>query len=225
MGAELQPGDPQRIGPYRLIRRLGSGPDSSLITTADEGGHAYLWNVATRALLAMLSIPGGNAAGGVAFSPDGKTLAIAGGDGSQGAAYLWDVATRQLAATFRPPASEGASSVAFSPDGQTLAVGTYSGATYLWNITTGKGVATLSNSSGAGVTAVAFAPDGKTIVTTYVESLDDAFLWNAATGRVEAKLPDPAGLVEVLGASLSRDGKILAVAANNGAHPYVRIWQ
>ena len=25
MGEELQPGDPRRIGPYRLIRQLGSG--------------------------------------------------------------------------------------------------------------------------------------------------------------------------------------------------------
>ena len=79
----------------------------------------------------------GSAVESVAFSPDGRTLAVGDVGGHVG---LWDTATGQRTATL----AEGSPvySVAFSPDGQTLAVGDLNGDVALlrqslWNLTGG----------------------------------------------------------------------------------------
>jgi WD40 repeat protein len=53
----------------------------------------------------------------VSWSPDGKTLAFAGGDGT---VRLWEAATGKEQATLKGHTA-GVSSVSWSPDGKTLA--------------------------------------------------------------------------------------------------------
>ncbi|MHB1038465.1 MAG: WD40 domain-containing protein [Pirellulales bacterium] len=150
----------------------------------------------------------------VAFSPDGKTLASAGGASIPGAkeyddhvigeVKLWDIATRAQRAALRGHRREVVA-VAFSPDGQQLASGSYDGSIKLWNLATGK--------EGPGVkgheypvTSLAFSPDGKTLASA---SYDPTIkLWDAATGAEKATLKGHQH--QVLAVAFSPDGKTLA---------------
>ncbi len=67
---------------------------------------------------------------GAAFSPDGKTLAVASREGN---VHLWDVATGKLLETLKGH-SNSVRAVAFSPDGRTLASGSRDQTIRLWNV-------------------------------------------------------------------------------------------
>ena len=68
----------------------------------------------------------------VAFSPDGKTLAMA---SREGTVHLWDVATGKLLETLKGHSS-AVDAVVFSPDGRTLASGGSDQTVRLWNVET-----------------------------------------------------------------------------------------
>ena len=97
------------------------------------GGGVVLWDVAARKRLAddPLPVKEGDVTG-VAFSPDGKTIAAgySGDVGGGGGVVLWDVAARKRLADDPLPVKEGhVKSVSFSPDGKTIAAGYASAAT------------------------------------------------------------------------------------------------
>ena len=111
---------------YRIVDRyddlgvlafLGFSPDGRLLVTTDltERG-INVSDARTGRAVGQLSGHRDYTAQ-VAFSPDGKTLASTGGDGS---VRLWHLATQRELATLY---ESGASSVAFSPDGSALFVG------------------------------------------------------------------------------------------------------
>ncbi|WP_449351652.1 WD40 repeat domain-containing protein [Streptomyces shaanxiensis] len=100
-------------------------PDGhTLTTTSGDGRMVETWDTRTGRLQDTFSADSPVQA--LAFSPDGRTLALGGARGVR----LWDRATHQSRRTL--PAGSFAV-MAFSPDGRTLAV-TAGGSVALWNI-------------------------------------------------------------------------------------------
>ena len=168
------------------IYDLAISPDSQTLATLQNtgaGDQVYLWNIATNRSFVIVTNPGDAQVSSVAFSPDGKTIAIS---GLNGKTALLDIATQKVLATFTDAGSSGITAVAFSPDGQLLATSDYNGKTYLWNLRTGTLAAALVNPGGTpapiftgkyrdGVTDIAFSPDGKTLATSSTNG--SAYLW------------------------------------------------
>ncbi len=147
-----------------------------------------------------------------AFSPDGRTVATGGFDGT---IRLWDASDGTPHRTLKRH-TKVIASVAFSPDGGTLASTGEDGAVRLWDARTGDLRATLTGHA-AGVISVAFSPDGRTLATGSADRT--ARLWDTATGRVQAVLAAHTGSVRSV--IFTPDGGALTTAGEDGT---VRVW-
>ena len=155
------------------IRSCRWSPDDGRIATA--GGtrtesRVRLWDPATGAMLHELPH---EAAGPLAFAPDGALLASAGGDG---VARLWDVATGARRAELIGHAG-AILDAAFAPDGARLATSSRDNTARVWTVATGKLEVTLRGHLDA-VSSVGFSPDGTRVLTTSHDAT--ARLWTTA---------------------------------------------
>jgi WD40 repeat protein len=149
----------------------------------------------------------------VAFSPDGKALASADGEG---VVVLWDVAGRKPRAVYHQGKKTGTVwSVAFAPDGKTLALGCGHSLVVLLDASTCKERAVLKG-HGAGVQSVAFSKDGKALASGGDRTVR---LWDVATGGEKAVLEGHADSVTCV--AFRPDGKALASGSMDGV---VKLW-
>jgi WD40 repeat protein len=132
------------------------------INAGDNKPTLRLWNPATGKELARLEHKHG-AVWSVAFSPDGKLLAAAGGGGvgAQAELKVWDVQMRTLRYSLEGHATM-VNGVAFSPDGTKLASAGYDHFVKLWDMQTGKEIGTFKGHTGP-VHSVVFAPNGSAL--------------------------------------------------------------
>jgi eukaryotic-like serine/threonine-protein kinase len=155
------------------------------------------------------------------ISPDGKTIAIGGGDvsGQNGGAQLWDIASGKLSRVLED--SGCVMAVAISPDGKTVLTAGPEQKTRLWDAANGRLIGELVQDQGASL-AIAFSPDGKTIVTAGSGGI--AQLWDAST---RAKIGEPLHVLgQIYSVAFSRDGKTIATGSSGSrAEGEVRLWE
>jgi len=145
----------------------------------------------------------------LAYSPDGRTLAVA-TNKPAGKIALWDVPSRNLLSRIDTP-KKFIGSVSFSRDGRTLAGITWrSYGINLWDVETGK-VRLWHPLNTDGPAHVAFWPDSDTLTTIEQSAVN---LWNRQTKKRLHSLRHPPG--EFGAAAFSPDGKILAGAYGPG---------
>ena len=142
----------------------------------------------------------------LAFSPDGKHLAVAVGDE---VIRLWDCVQGKLLRGF--VGHQGpVQAVAFAPRGDVLASGGADSTIRLWKIHDGQEVRCFEGHQGA-VTRLAFADDGRTLISTGPDNC--ILVWDAASralvprGDLKGKKLDP------LWADLASDDAMVAFKA------------
>jgi WD40 repeat protein len=133
----------------------------------------FIWDVATQKEIARFEGDSfTHTASSVAFSPDGKLLAVGSCTPSlsrgenKGLVTLWDVSKKQVKARYEMRLGP-AHSLAFSPDSKILAASDADfgdGEVKLWDVATGKTKVELKDFRES-IHSLAFSPDGKRLVT------------------------------------------------------------
>jgi RNA polymerase sigma factor (sigma-70 family) len=221
--ARFKTGRPTGIAGEPSVHPAAAVSDTTLAIGLDDGS-ASLWDLATgkRRLLDTHHVaPGAKqyagtgvewqyvATVGVAFAPDGKTLATSGRDGL---VKLWDVASgRQLHTLERHYSWPEA--LAWSRDGRTIASASRDGLIRLWDAATGKDVCPQPGHLHPVFRAV-LSPDGKTAITAGWDST--VRWWDTATGR---ELRVVSG--DVYDLAVSPDGRTVLAS---GGDKRLRMW-
>ena len=162
-------------------------PDGQTLAATLPARGAVAWDVASRREKATYSHPPRPASPssgtlsygwGLAYSPDGATLAGGGSNGGQdGFVTLWDVATGRGTdlGSHRSPVA----SLAFSPDGKALASKSMGGAIEVWDLAT-RAERAVIRSGPSYLAPVCFSTDGRALASAG----DDRRikLWDVATG-------------------------------------------
>ena len=156
--------------------------------------------------------------GGVAFSPDGNTLASCSDDTT---IILWDVKNRKPINPRLTGHKDEVLSVAFSPDGKVLASGSKDGTIILWDVVghqpLGDPLRSHNENVEGSVLSVAFSPDGKMLAAGGKDS--KIVLWDIATRKpIEPAFPEQSN--SVVKVTFSPDGKALAT----GVESEVTLW-
>ena len=160
---------------------------------------------------AMTIRPGSNSLRSVAWTPDGRRLAVASDDGD---VTIWDATTGRELARLRAHA-RGATAVAWNPDGTRLASGGEDALIRIWDAASFNSVATLRGHRDM-VRCLDWRPDGKWLASGSQDR--SVRIWDLASGSVVQNLTTKGSVMAV---TWSPDGSRLAAGGSDVA---VRVW-
>jgi len=202
------------VNQYQHFNAIAWSPNHDIFVAA-EGPVPFLteWDATSgRSLMHVQSYPA-QAPSEIAWSPDGRAIAMVGGIGDfflRNAETLEGKAVEATKQFFR--------AVAWSPDGARLATGsidatvdedgkphTYHNPTTIWDAATGKTIRTLSDHN---VISIAWSPDGRRLATAQDRAIK---IWDTTSGEQLLQLTGHRDVVQSV--AWSPDGKFLASGA------------
>jgi WD40 repeat protein len=197
------------IRPAFAVRAVVFTSDRTLAIGLGDGT-VRLWSLDARP--PSRELRHGSAVWGVAFSPDGSSLASGGDDD---VVRLWNVAD---GAEHKMLSGHQAlvMSVAYAPDGRSLVTGGFEGAVRMWDVAAGTSCELLPAHT-APVTAVTVSPDGRIVASRGRDRV--VRLWDAATHKLLRELPCTRSMTGSL--AFSPNSGILAVASGDTG---VKLW-
>ena len=197
------------------INNLSFSPDGKTIVSVTWGdGEVCISNIITGEPQKTFTVRMTDSVFSVAFSPDGKIVAIGNSDGN---IYLSDLNTGKLMRKLTGH-SVDVQRVVFSPDGKTLASSSYIDETVrLWDVRTGEQKRILTEHTGD-IEGLAFSQDGKTLASS--GSGDGAIrFWDVRTGDQKHAVTGHTSDVDSV--TFNPDGQFVASGHEDGS---IRFW-
>jgi WD40 repeat protein len=158
-------------------------PNGKLMAAGHDNGVVRLWNYETRKVVREITLeqPDQISIWQLAFSPNGKSLAITAVDSSARARHsIWSLESGNLLCQWRSPMG---TPLAFSPDGKVLA-GIVRQSICLWDAATGQEIGSVAGHLLA-VQELRFSHDGKIL---WSSDLRVQLEWDIQTGRQTRQL-------------------------------------
>jgi WD40 repeat protein len=184
----------------------------SLVVSTAAGGEVLLWELDRPSPLAKTVLRHGDLVGGVAFSPDGRTVVSSSRDHT---GRLWNASTGSEIASF--PVDDVAEEIQITPDGASVVV--LGWAPVIIDISTRHSRNLEPALEPAPIFGNGFdiSPDGRRIALA--GNLGDLVQWDFATGKLIGK-PVDTGQPSCNDAKFAPDGTTLALACSTG----VMLW-
>jgi len=195
--------------------------DARTLASAGTDGTIQMWDVSRGTQLHVLHVLP-SVWVNVAYSPDGRELAVVSGESGQSVLTVWDSESAQLTHSFH--AESGADlCVAYSPDGRYVASGGMASASMAFDVrvreaTTGRLLPVVQTHEWP-ILDVAFSPDGRYLASGSSDSTVRICDWKM---REPLTVLQPQNAGRVAGVAFSLDGEWMASASWDRT---IKVWK
>ncbi len=198
------------------VATIAWSPDGYLLASGGFFGEIWLWErrktLPNALILSLQTSWVTSQTMGLAFAPNGRTLASANADRT---INLWEVESGRLLRTL-PGQTNWINRVVWSPDGRTLASFSYDKAIWLWDVEQGRHRTALLGHT-CHITGVAFTPDSSRILSSSADCT--LRVWDVQSGQCVRVIAGYA--VSLYDIDWSPDGTHLVSGGTDGL---VTIW-